>query len=88
MTDEPSYYALRVCPEADAARWWEAARARARDAPAPIRALLTGRTRVEVSAGEALTALAWARALDEWDDDRLPPVWVYPEMPVPAPAAG
>jgi hypothetical protein len=72
----PSYYALRVCPRADAPRWWASARDAAHLAPAAIRAILSGRTRVELGAQEARDALSWARSLDGWDEDRLTPLWL------------
>jgi hypothetical protein len=50
-------------------------------APPAIRSLLEGRSRVEVTAADASAALAWARTVDGWDDDALPPVWVYPSDP-------
>jgi len=77
----PSYYALRVCPRASASAWWGAARAAISSAPPAIRSLLEGRSRVEVTAADASAALAWARTVDGWDDDALPPVWVYPSDP-------
>jgi len=80
-TNTPSYFALRICPRAEAPRWWAAARAAASTAPPAIRSILAGRTRVEVSAGEAADALQWARAIDGWDPDRLPPVVIYPLEP-------
>ena len=76
----PSYYALRVRPSAHAPRWWASARDAAA-APPAITAMLAGRSRVEVSAEEALQALAWARALPGWDDDSLTPLWAYPAAP-------
>jgi hypothetical protein len=79
--EAPSYYALRVCPRADAPRWWTSAREGADRARWAIQAILAGRTRVEVSAHEALAALAWARSLEGWDPDRLTPLWVYPAAP-------
>ena len=77
----PSYYALRVCSRADAPRWWASARDAAAAAPPAIAAILAGRSRVEVSAEEAVDALAWARELPGWDDDILAPVWAYPAVP-------
>ena len=76
----PSYYALRVCPRAHATRWWASAREGAA-APPAIAAILAGRSRVEVSAEEAVDALAWARKLPGWEDDSLAPLWVYPTTP-------
>jgi hypothetical protein len=79
--ESPSYYALRVCPLAEAPQWWTSARRAADRAPWAIQAILAGRTRVEVSAREATAALAFARTLDGWDPERLTPVWVYPQAP-------
>ena len=76
----PSYYALRVCAGADAPKWWASAR-HAAAAPPAIAAILAGRSRVEVSAEEAVQALACARALPGWDDDSLAPLWAYPAAP-------
>ena len=76
----PSYYALRVCPHARAARWWASARDAAA-APPAIAAILAGRSRVEASAEEVVDALAWARKLPGWDDDRVAPLRVYPAAP-------
>jgi hypothetical protein len=77
----PTYYALRVCPVADAPAWWRAARAVAADAPPAVRAILAGRSRVEVTAAEAAAAIAWASALAGWDNDSLTPIWVYSTAP-------
>jgi hypothetical protein len=73
-------YALRVCPDALAPAWWEAAHAHSADAPAPVRALLGGRTRVELSAEEAVRAIHWAAQLTGWDQDERRPVFVYPSL--------
>jgi hypothetical protein len=80
--EAPSYYALRVSPGVHATQWWTAARASGSSAPAAIRALLSGRARVEVSADEAAHVLAWARALDGWAGDGGPPLRVHPEPAV------
>jgi hypothetical protein len=80
-TKPPPYYALRVCPLAEAPQWWAAARVAADGAPHAIQAILAGRTRVEVSAEEATAALAFAQTLEGWDPERLAPVWVYPAAP-------
>ena len=45
------------------------------------RAILGGRVRVEVSAEQAIDALAWASSLDGWDQDSLAGLWVYPAAP-------
>ena len=81
VIDKPSYFALRVCPRAEAPTWWAAARANAYDAPAAIRVIVDGRTRVELSREEATEALAWARQLEGWDPAGLTPVWIYPVPP-------
>ena len=73
-----SYYALRVSPDADAGPWWESARGAGSAAPPPIRALLAGRSRVELTAHEAESVLAWARTLDGWDVDGHAPLRVHP----------
>src|SRR5215207_2970768 len=74
----PSYYALRVCPLADAPAWWAAARQAMAAAPPAIRAILAGRWRVELTAAEAADAIAWASGLPGWDGGSLAPLWVYP----------
>jgi hypothetical protein len=79
---EPSYFAFRVCPPAESAEWWRSARSATAGVPPAIRAILAGRTRVEVSAAEASAVLVWARSLQGWDPDALAPVWVYPAAPV------
>jgi hypothetical protein len=78
MSSLVSYYALRVCPRAEAHAWWNAARRAQADAPTAIRALLSGRTRVELSLSEAHDALAWAAQLDGWAGHGLKPLWLYP----------
>jgi hypothetical protein len=65
-----------VCPEAEAAEWWTAARRRS-DVPAAIDTLLHGRRRVEVTADEALDALAWAARVDGWDRAEPKPVFIH-----------
>jgi hypothetical protein len=81
---EPSYFALRVCPRAESLDWWLSARRALHEAPLPMRAILAGRTRVEVSADEAGAVLRWARGLDGWDPNAPAPVWIYPVAPVDA----
>jgi hypothetical protein len=78
MSSSVSYYALRVCPRSHARAWWDAARVHEATAPAAIRALLVGRTRVELSLAEARDALSWAERIPGWAADALPPVWIYP----------
>ncbi len=77
--EAPSYYALRVSPGVEATQWWSCALAAGATAPAPIRAILAGRLRVEVTAEEAEHVLAWARAIDGWAGDGAPPLRIYPE---------
>jgi hypothetical protein len=79
VTFEPSYYALRA--GAEGSPWWEGARRAGPDAPPPIRALLAGRSRVEVSPDEAWSVLTWARKLDGWESDDVTPLWIYPIAP-------
>jgi hypothetical protein len=74
------YYALRVCPDAVAVEWWAEAHAHGAHAPAPVRALLGGRMRVEVSAEEAVGAINWAAQLSGWDNHGQHPVFVYPPL--------
>ena len=71
-----SYVALRISSAAPTSAWWEAAGQR-RDAPAPIAALLRGRSRVEVNADEAAHALAWAGALAGWAAAEPKPLIVH-----------
>ena len=76
--DTPSYYAIRLCPHARSTVWWAGAERVGAAAPPAFRALLTGRSRVEVTAVEAEHLLEWARTLDGWAD-ALPPLRIYPE---------
>jgi hypothetical protein len=66
---------LRLDPAA--AEWRAAARRRGFDAPEPIRALLAGRSRIEVGPAEADRALEWAAQLPGWSEDRRPPLFVH-----------
>jgi hypothetical protein len=85
MDGEPTYYALRIRPEAHAPRWWATAAAHAAEAPPAARAILLGsRHRVEVTADEAVAALRWARKFDGWPAHGPTPVWVYPSAPAGA----
>jgi hypothetical protein len=77
----PSYYALRVCERADASLWWASVRRALPDVPEPIRAILAGRSRVEINADEAWAVLAWARKLEGWDSHGDTPLWIYPVNP-------
>jgi hypothetical protein len=43
-----------------------------------VRAILTGRSRVELSAAEAREALEWARGIDGWEADGVAQLYVYP----------
>jgi hypothetical protein len=69
------YVVLRL--DSGAEEWLEAARLRAFDAPHPIRALLAGRTRIEVERAESERVLTWAAQLPGWNDDGRPPIYVY-----------
>jgi hypothetical protein len=71
----PSYRVLRLDPTAR--EWLEAARGQTVDPPDAIRALLAGRSRVEVGPGEAERALQWAAQLAGWREDARPPLFVY-----------
>jgi hypothetical protein len=71
----PSYVVLRL--DRGAAEWVAAASTRRRTAPDPIRTLLTGRSRVEVTEAEAEIALQWASELPGWDEDGRPPLFVH-----------
>ena len=79
---EPSYFALRVCPRADSLEWGLSARRAVHGAPPAMRAILAGRSRVELSADEAGAGLRRARRLAGWGTDALAPVWIYPVAPV------
>jgi hypothetical protein len=74
----PPVYALRVCPRTVADRWWTSARAAFSTAPPAVRAILAGRSRVELTAREAREALEWARGIDGWEADGAAPLYVYP----------
>jgi hypothetical protein len=76
----PSYYALRVCPETVRSTWWATAQIHSRDAPSSVRALLNGRTRVELTVEEAVRAIHWAAQLSGWDDHPQPPLFIYPPL--------
>jgi hypothetical protein len=66
---------LRLDPAAH--EWLDSARRRALDAPDPIRALLSGRSRVELGPAEAERALAWAAQLPGWHQDGRPALFIY-----------
>ncbi len=71
-------YVLRAGGRAEETRWWSSAIQAHASAPPAVRAILTGRSRVEVSAEEAQAVLAWASALDGWDDHGTAPLSSYP----------
>jgi hypothetical protein len=75
IAESGSYQALRLGPGAAGSEWWSAARRRA-DVPPAVGALLSGRSRVEVTQAEAVAALAWAGRLDGWNTV-TPPLFVY-----------
>jgi hypothetical protein len=75
FTHTSSIVVLRRDPTAR--EWLAAARHRASDAPSAIRALLAGRTRLEVTTAEAEQALAWAKQLPGWNDDARPALFIY-----------
>ena len=72
-----SYYALRVCPSADADVWWSTVR-RCDDVPHAVAALLSGRARIELTREEASFALSWAERIEGWTDSDIKPLFVYP----------
>jgi hypothetical protein len=73
----PTYHALRVGNRAALADWWAQAHARQAHAPTAIRAILAGRTRVELTAQEAASAIDWASRLPDWESDGPTPLFVY-----------
>ena len=73
-----SYIALRAQPHGEAPEWWAAVKERG-DAPVAIRALLAGRTHVELTDQEARSALDWASHLHGWNEPAVKPVFRYPE---------
>jgi hypothetical protein len=75
FTPASPHVVLRLDPAARG--WLAAARVRSSDAPDAMRALLAGRSRVEVDQAEADRALAWAAQLPDWRDDGRPPLFVY-----------
>jgi hypothetical protein len=79
-TNHRRFHALRVSTTAVAPEWWAAAKAHSSDAPRPVRALLGGRTRVELTAEEAVLAIHWASRLSGWGDDGEHPLVVYPPL--------
>ena len=76
MPDLEPYAVLRICPSASAPDWWSAAHQR-RDAPAAIAALMSGRTRVEVTAAEATLAIAWAGGIAGWAAAEPKPLFIH-----------
>jgi hypothetical protein len=82
--DEPrtnrSFYALRVCPDAPASAWWRTALENSHSAPRPVQAILGGRTRVELTAEEAVVAIHWAAQQSGWEDHGEHPLFVYPPL--------
>ena len=60
------------------ARTWRAAARTDDDAPPAARALLAGRTRIELSAQEAREVFAWARSVPGWESDGTPALEAYP----------
>jgi hypothetical protein len=75
-TSPPAPWVLRVRPAASEGDWWRAARGR-HDAPAPIGALLRGRSRVEVTPEEATAAITWAKRLDGWKTTTPAPLFIH-----------
>jgi hypothetical protein len=75
-----SYHALRVCDESVAIEWWVYAHEHRHDAPAAVQALLSGRTRVEVSEAEAIDAIEWAAHVPGWQDGGATPLLVHPPV--------
>lgn len=73
---ESSIVALRVVPDARADAWWSAARSSAHVPPA-IKALLNGRTRIELTSEEADATLAWAASLSGWATADPKPLVAY-----------
>jgi hypothetical protein len=69
------YVVLRLDPAAH--EWLESARRATLDAPDSVRALLAGRSRVEIGPAEAERALAWAAQLPGWHHDGRPALFVY-----------
>ena len=75
LADAVTYVVLRLDPGAD--EWLAAARAHAAEAPDPARALLAGRSRVELGHAEAELALLWASRLPGWDENGRAPLFLY-----------
>ena len=72
--EDTSTVVLRL--RASATVWTSAARTDD-DAPPAARALLNGRTRVEISADEARTVFAWARDVPGWETDDVRALEAY-----------
>ena len=87
FSERTSYYALRVCPRADADAWWSAVRRRD-DVPHAVAALLGGRARIELTREEAGHALAWAGGIEGWPSTDAKPLFVYPPNAPGGPAEG
>jgi hypothetical protein len=77
-----SYYALRVCPDAAASPWWASARHAGSTAPRAIRAILAGRSRVELTADEAGTSSRGRASCPDGMTTSLAPLQVYPSAPI------
>lgn len=65
---------LRLTP--GSAFWQSSARLAEGHTPPTIEALLAGRTRLELSSGEAEAAIAWAHHVPGWDE-RTPALIAY-----------
>ncbi len=76
----PSPIVVRLRPAA--LLWQSSARLCGEDAPPPVRALLSGRRRLELSPAEADAVLVWARLVPGWDSEGEPALDAYPLAPV------
>jgi hypothetical protein len=75
--------ALRAATSDRSSAWWQRATAARATAPLAIRALLSGRQRVELTRREADAALAWASLIaDSPDGPADVPLVVYDPHPV------
>jgi hypothetical protein len=72
----PSPVVVRLRPSARL--WQSSARLCEEEMPPPVRALLAGRRRLELSPAEADAVLAWARQVPGWESDGEPALTAYP----------
>jgi hypothetical protein len=75
-SENDSYVALRVVSRSTSSAWWASARSTNHKPPAIV-AMLNGRDRIEVSAGDAAATLAWASRVAGWPEAEAKPIIVH-----------